>query len=73
MCETMKTLMKDEMMEVQREGEGVGEARGEMKKAKETAYKLAIMKFPVEKIAKVVKGASEMVRRGLSEKPSAAR
>ena len=69
MCEAMKTLMKDEMMEVQREGE----ARGEMKAKRETAFELADMNFPVEKIAKVINVAPEMVRRWLSEKPSAAR
>ena len=70
MCEAMKTLMRDEIMiEAQREGE----ARGEMKAKRETAFEFTDMNFPVEKIAKVVKVAPEMVRRGLSEKPSAAR
>ena len=69
MCEAMKTLMRDEMMEAQREGE----ARGEMKAKRETAFELADMNFPAEKIAKAVKVAPEMVRRWLSEKPSAAR
>ena len=56
MCEAMKTLMRDEMMEAQRDGE----ARGEMKAKRETAFEFADMNFLVEKIAKAVKVASEM-------------
>ncbi len=67
----------DEMCEVSekwyKEGEAVGEARGEMKKAKETAFELADMGLPVEKIAKAVKVNLETVKGWFSEKPSVAR
>ena len=67
----------DEMCEVSekwyKEGEAVGEARGEMKKAKETAFELADMGLPVEKIAKAVKVNLDTVKGWFSEKPSIAR
>lgn len=65
MCEAMKTLMRDEMMEAQKEGE--------MKKAKETAFELADMGLPAEKIAKAVKVNLETVKDWLSGTPSVAR
>lgn len=67
----------DEMCEVSekwyKEGEAVGEARGEMKKAKETAFELADMGLPAEKIAKAVKVNLETVKGWLSGTPSVAR
>ena len=69
MCEAMKTLMRDEMMEAQREGEAIGE----MKAKKETAFELAGMGFPEEKIAKAVKVNLETVKGWLSGTPSIAR
>lgn len=58
MCEAMKRLMRDEMMEAQREGE--------MKAKRETAFELADMGFPVEKIAQAVKVNLETVKGWLS-------
>lgn len=52
MCEAMKTLMRDEMMEAWRKREARDEARGEMKAKKEAAFELANMNLPAEKIAK---------------------
>ncbi len=69
MCEAMKTLMRDEMMEAQR----AGEARGEMNAKKETAVELADMGLPAEKIARAVKVNLETVKGWLSGAPSVAR
>lgn len=63
----------DEMCEVSEKWYKEGEARGEMKKAKETAFELADMGLPVEKIAKAVKVNLETVKGWFSEKPSVAR
>lgn len=58
MCEAMKILMQDEMMEAQREGE----ARGEMKAKQEAAYELHSRKMPVETIAEIIKVSPETVK-----------
>ena len=73
MCEAMKTLMKDEMMEAQREGEARGVAVGEMKAKRETAFELHSRKMPVETIAEIIKVSPEMVKSWLSGTPSVAR
>lgn len=61
----MCKLMEDMRNEAQREGE--------MKRAKETAFELADMGLPVEKIAKAVKVNLETVKGWLSGTPSVAR
>ncbi len=58
MCEAMRRLMKDEMKEAQKDGE--------MKAKRETAFELADMGLPVEKIAKAVKVSLETVQKWLS-------
>lgn len=65
MCEAMKTLMRDEIVEAQK--------AGEMKKAKETAFELADMGLSVEKISKVIKVNIETVKGWLSDIPMATR
>lgn len=66
MCEAMKTLMRDEMMEAQREGEAIGE----MKAKQETAFELYNRKTPVETIAEIIKVSPEIIKGWLSKKPS---
>ncbi|EET62071.1 hypothetical protein BRYFOR_05734 [Marvinbryantia formatexigens DSM 14469] len=67
----MMTLFEQEYA-VERYGDE-REATGEMKKARETAFELADMGLPVEKIAKAVKVNLETVKGWLSGTPSAAR
>ena len=69
MCEVSEKWYK----EGEAAGEARGEARGEMKAKQETTIELADMGLPVEKIAKAVKVAPEMVKGWLSKKPSVAR
>ncbi len=57
---------QDEMCEVSEKWYREGEAQGEMRKARETAYELADMGLPVEKIAKAVKVNLETVQKWLS-------
>lgn len=65
MCEVSEKWYK--------EGEAVGEARGEMKAKQETAFELADMGLPAEKIAKAVKVNLETVKGWLSGTPSVSR
>lgn len=51
---------------VYNKGYNSGVCDGEMKKAKETAFELASMGLPVEKIAKAVKVSLETVEKWLS-------
>lgn len=60
-------------MEAQKAGEAAGETRGEMKKARETAFELASMGLSIEKIAQAVKVNLETVRSWFSETPTMAR
>ena len=65
-------LMCREMEEIYSEGIESGEKRGiekgELKKAKETAFSLAEMGFPVDKIAQAVKISAETIQKWLDEK-----
>lgn len=63
----------DEMCEVSEKWYKEGEARGEMKAKRETAFELADMGLPVEKIAKAVKVNLETVKGWFSENPSIAK
>lgn len=63
----------DEMCEVSEKWYKEGEARGEMKAKRETAFELANMGLPVEKIAKAVKVNLETVKGWFSENPSIAK
>ena len=58
MCEAMRALMKDDIVKAQEDGR--------MEQAKETAFELADMGLPVEKIAKAVKVSLETVQKWLS-------
>ncbi|MDO4336610.1 MAG: hypothetical protein Q4C91_00800 [Eubacteriales bacterium] len=69
MCEAMKTLMQEEMMEAQR----IGEARGEMKAKRETALKMKKKGYPDTTIADLLEVGLNIVQRWISEKPSVAR
>lgn len=62
MCEAMRRLMKDEIADEVREAQ----KDGEMKARRETAFELADMGLPVEKIAKAVKVSLETVQKWLS-------
>lgn len=61
-----------EMEEIYSEGIESGEKRGiekgELKKAKETAFSLAEMGFAVDKIAQAVKISAETIQKWLDEK-----
>ncbi len=65
-------FMCREMEEIYSEGIESGEKRGiekgELKKAKETAFSLAEMGFPVDKIAQAVKISAETIQKWLDEK-----
>lgn len=65
MCEAMKTLMRDEMMEAQREGE--------MKKARETALKMKKKGYSDTTIADILEVGVTTVQQWFSEKTSVAR
>lgn len=65
MCEAMKTLMRDEMMEAQREGE--------LKKAKDMALSLSKMGVEIDKIAEAAKVSVQLVQEWLSGSVSAAK
>ena len=62
MCEAMKTLMRDEIMEARREGE--------MKKAKETALKMKKKGYPDTTIADILEVGVATVQQWFAEKPS---
>lgn len=51
MCESMRTLMKDDIVKAQEDGV----KEGEMKKARETAFELANRNIPAETIADIIK------------------
>jgi len=63
----------DEMCEVSEKWYKEGEAVGEMKKAKETAFELYSRKMPVETIAEIIKVSPETVKGWFSKKPTAVR
>ena len=46
-----------------------GKAEGEMKKAKETTYRLADRKMPLEAISDIVEVSVEVVKKWLAERP----
>ena len=55
------------------EGKAKGLAEGEMKKAKETTYRLADRKMPLEAISDIVEVSVEVVKKWLAERPVTAR
>ena len=55
------------------EGKAEGLAEGEMKKAKETTYRLADRKMPLEAISDIVEVSVEVVKKWLAERPVTAR
>ena len=55
------------------EGKAQGLAEGEMKKAKETTYRLADRKMPLEAISDIVEVSVEVVKKWLAERPVTAR
>ena len=55
------------------EGKAKGLAEGEMKKAKETTYRLADRKMPLETISDIVEVSVEVVKKWLAERPVTAR
>ena len=73
MCEAMKTLMHDEMMEARKEGEAKGEIKGEMKAKRETALKIKRKGYSESTIADLLEVGLSIVQQWLSEKPSIAR
>ena len=54
-------------------GKAEGLAEGEMKKAKETTYRLADRKMPLETISDIVEVSVEVVKKWLAERPVTAR
>lgn len=62
MCESMRTLMKDDIVKAQEDGV----KEGEMKKARETAFELANRNIPAETIADIIKVSLETVEKWLS-------
>lgn len=69
MCEAMRTLMHDEIMEAQREGE----KEGELKKAKDMALSLSKMGVEIDKIAEAAKVSVQLVQEWLSGTMNAAK
>ena len=59
----------------EKKAEGIAEglAEGEMKKAKETTYRLADRKMPLEAISDIVEVSVEVVKKWLAERPVTAR
>ena len=55
------------------EGKAKGLAEGEMKKAKETTYRLADRKMPLEAISDIVEVSVEVVKKWLAERPVTAK
>ncbi len=51
------------------EGKAKGLAEGEMKKAKETTYRLADRKMPLETISDIVGMSVEVIKKWLAERP----